>query len=125
MPNEEMLRIERDAMRLILSCCGGVAGDQCNEGAGQILMQSLTDGKPNGSEETGMCLNLMHVRDLGRAFHEMMIRILADNMSKKQLPHYRHEILLIERRLEKMREGLAVREGLVALDEETPDGAGS
>ncbi len=118
MPNEEMLRIEREEMRLVLSCCGGVAANQCNEGAGQILMQSLTDGKPNGSEETGMCLNLMQVSNLAGAFHDMMTRILAAKTSKEQIPHYEAEILVLERRLEEMLKGL---DALDVREEEATD----
>lgn len=124
MPNEEMYRTEREAMRLVLSCCGGVAAKHCSESSGQILMQSLTAGRADGVTEAGMCLTLIHIGGLGDGLHGMMIRILDAKTPKERVRHYRREIVILEERLAKMREGLSALEDHVR-EEEATDGAGS
>ena len=122
MPNEELLRIEKNGLRLILSCCGGVASQQCQEGAGQILVQTLVDGGP----EAGICLTLLHVEGLGAAVHAMMLRMLAMTSLSvdERLSHYQLEIAALELRLQGMREGLAVlQDDLLA--GEVPDEGGA
>ena len=110
MPNEEMVRIERDAMRLVLSCCGGVAGGQCNEGAGQILMQSLIAGRPEVGTEAGMCLNLVDIGNLIPALHRMMIRMLAAGKGERTTEIGNGVVALLEDRVKEIRQWLAAQE---------------
>ncbi len=125
MPNEEMLRIEREERRLILSCCGGVAAQHCTEGSGQILLQSLTEGRADVVTEGGMCLNLGDLGKLGDAVHAMTIRLVAGKTTEEQILRYAREVRVLERRNDEM-----TRKGLDALEEhdrkeEATDGAGT